>query len=143
MQTNEITIQDWLLLKPYEEEVVSDFYYIKLANRLRNHLSEDLYFIEDNEMKEEDVNLFSCIISSFVEDSVSGTHIFNAFKEQHKELYGKAIPFTNGKYDEDKYANYDDIQFLLWYYLSIKKPDSIISLSNFFITASTDALVIF
>jgi hypothetical protein len=141
MQTNEIEIQDWLLLKPYKEEVVSDSCYINLANLFKNVLIEDLYFTEDHGMQEEDANEFACILASFVEDIVSETHIYHTFRRQHKELYGHAVPFSSEGYDEGISINSSDIQFLVWYYLSVKKPDTIIYLNSLFIAGLIDQLV--
>ena len=141
MGNKEITIHDWLLLKPYKEEVISDACYIKLANQFKQVLIEDLYFTEDHGMQEEDATEFACFLASFVEDIVSGTQIYNTFKAQHNELYGHPIPFSSEGYDENFSINLYDIQFLVWYYLSVKKPDTIIYLNSFFIAILIDQLV--
>ncbi|MCZ4694874.1 DUF3843 family protein [Ancylomarina euxinus] len=141
MHNNDITIEDWLLLKPYNEEVLSDSCYINLANQFKDVLIEDLYFTEDNAMQDEDATEFACLLASFVEDIVSETHIYHTFKRQHKELYGHAVPFSSEGYDEDASINSSDIQFLVWYYLSVKQPDTIIYLSSFFIAILIDQLI--
>ncbi|WP_372644516.1 DUF3843 family protein [Ancylomarina sp.] len=141
MQNNEITIHDWLSLKPYKEEAISDSCYINLANQFKDVLIEDLYFTEDNDMQEEDATEFACMLASFIEDIVSETHIYHTFRRQHKELYGHAVPFSSEGYDEGISINSSDIQFLVWYYLSVKQPDTIVYLGSLFMAGLIDQLI--
>ncbi len=140
MENKEITIHDWLQFKPYKEEVFSDACYIKLANQFKEVLINDLYFTEDHGMQEEDATEFACIFASLIEDVVSETQIYYTFRRLHKELYGHAIPFSSEGYDESIALNYSDIRFLLWYYLSVKRPDTIIYLGSIFMANLLDQL---
>lgn len=140
MQNKEITLEEWLLQKPYNEEVASDACYIKLANQLKKVLVESEYFTEDHPMHEEDATVFACMLAAYVEDMVSETQIFETFKRQHKALYGQAIPFVSDYYGEEYDINYDDVKFLLWYYLSLKQPDTLVYMNSMFFAFLLDDL---
>lgn len=124
-----IYVHDWLLLKPYKSPSKSDFFYLQLANRVKDAVVDNknslILFMNINE---DDVNLFACILTSYFEDLISHTNIWNAFVETHRKMYGRLLPF----YDlGDDYCrqeiNVEDICFLIWDFISSVNVDKIIN----------------
>ncbi len=114
-----IYIKSWLNYKPYVKQVISDSYYLKLCNKVCEAIysyknNPNLNIIIDNNAIED----FSCFITSYFEDLISGTNIWNTFIKLHEELYNKPLPF----YDTVDYCkneiNQHDISFLIWYYFN-------------------------
>ena len=128
---NRIYIKHWLLLKPYDDQVKTDSYYLKLSNEVRQALaSSQACFPLRMFLEEEDYTLFSCFITSYFEDIISGTNIWKTFMNIYERLYGKKMPF----YDTDEYfedeINEQDIKFLTWYFLNSVISDKFIDPHN-------------
>lgn len=129
-----IFIKDWLELKPYEKQTVTDSYYLRISNEAKKAIEADkssafLYMF----MYKEDLNLLSCFLTSYLEDIISGTNIWNSFIKAHHRMYGKHLPF----YDLDDYfegeINPQDIAFLIWYFLNTIQEEKFVSPYNEFI----------
>ncbi len=119
--------KDWLILKPYDGQSPSDFYYLKICNKVKDILVAGGFPEENFSSEIEDkTNLLSCFLTSYFEDIISDTNIWNSFVRLHKKLYGKYLPF----YDTDNYfeeeVNFEDVAFLIWYFLSLVEEDMII-----------------
>lgn len=123
-----IYVQDWLALKPYEKQVVSDIYYLKLANKVKELFIRE-FTVEDDITNDffnsdDEFTLLSCFLISYFEDIISGTNIWNTFVKKHKEMYKKELPFY--EIDEDYIhgeINHQDIRFLLWYFTNTMKDE--------------------
>ena len=121
---SKIYIQDWTALKPYEKQVVSDIYYLKLANRVKELFIIEFNTINDFFESDDNFTSLSCFLTSYFEDVISGTNIWNTFVRKNKELYQKELPFYD--IDEDYIhgeINHQDISFLLWYFINTIKED--------------------
>ena len=73
-----IYIKDWLLLKPYNRQTSTDSYYLKLSNEVKHAIITNIqpdilkYYLEN-----EDINHLSCFLTSYFEDIISETNIWN------------------------------------------------------------------
>lgn len=134
-----IYIKDWLKLKPYKKQTSTDLFYLRICNDVKKAIisHKEFYWLSDYLYKEE-IDLLSCFLTSYLEDLISDTGIWNAFISAHQRFYQKQLPF----YDLDEYydgeINQQDISFLIWYFLNTIQDekfippfkDSIINLSG-------------
>ncbi len=114
--TNSITAKGWLRYHPYNKQVTTDFYYLKLCNKVLNVMKNkkfDSIFSSLDEKTE-----LAYILTAYFEDTISETRIFSSFTEQHYKLYGKYLPFysINPKDYYPDEVNLQDISFLIWHF---------------------------
>lgn len=121
---DQLYIQDWMEMQPYEKPDEADRYYLKLCNEIQQLLKKsDLIkiFEPNNDLQKQ----LTVMLVSWFSDVVSEAGIWKAFINRHYELYGKYLPFYDlGDYFEDE-INPQDIYFLIWYYISIIFEESI------------------
>ena len=131
---NRIYINQWLELKPYNNQTLTDSYYLNLANKLKKLLYAPDAFILLMYIDKEEIDILSCFLVSYFEDIISGTNIWNTFTALHQKYYSKKLPF----YITDEYfegeINTQDIAFLIWYFLNTVQNEKFISPFNDFIT---------
>jgi hypothetical protein len=90
-----IYIKDWMKLKPYEREAKTDMYYLRQSNEVKDAIIGSGYtrafkaYLTDDE-----INLLSCFLTSYFEDIISGTNIWNSFVSNHTRLYNETRPNT-------------------------------------------------
>jgi len=134
---NKIIIKDWLILKPYDKQAPTDFYYLKICNEVKEIISKNEFGFK-NFLDNNDIVILSCFLTSYFEDIISETHIWNSFVSIHKRLYGKVLPFyhLNDYYEEE--INTQDISFLIWYFLNTILNDRFITPFNSFILFSAE-----
>ena len=125
--SKKIYIQDWLSLKPYKEQCVTDSYYLKLSNHVKKILLLEEPFFREQNMDEEDINRLACFFTSYFEDIISGTNIWNSFVRKHKQLYQKHLPFYETKEYCEGEINVEDIRFLTWYFVNATQENKFIS----------------
>ncbi len=60
---------------------------------------------------------FCCFLTSYLEDIVSGSGLWTAFRKSCLDITGRKIPFTicSADYQDDE-VNLEDVHFLTWYY---------------------------
>jgi len=139
-----IYIKDWLLFKPYEKQVLTDSYYLKMSNKVKNALiSNDKSIVLLNYLNKEDVNHLACFLTSYFEDIISETNIWNSFVKIHKRLYNKPLPFYNwDEYYEDEIST-QDVCFLIWYFLStIQDEKFVYPFDEFIFDIADDVMVV-
>lgn len=91
-----IFIKDWLRLKPYNKQNPTDLYYLKVANEVKKAFVKFGGFGLYKEINNENlVNSFSCFLTSYFEDVISKTGIWDAFVSLHSKMYGKKLPFSH------------------------------------------------
>ncbi len=137
-----IYIKDWLDLKPYRKQTVTDSYYLKICNDVKtvitsNKQSVVLLLYLDNE----DINFLSCFLTSYFEDLISETNIWNSFVKIHRKLYKKQLPFYNLDEYYEKEINTQDISFLIWYFLNTLQNEGFISPFNDFIIETAEKII--
>ncbi len=123
-----IYLKDWLKLKPYVKQTTTDSYYLKICNNVKNTITTNRQsLILHAYLDKEDVDLLACFLTSYFEDIISETNIWNSFTKVHKRLYKKYIPF----YNLDEYyveeINPQDVSFLIWYFINTVHEDEIFS----------------
>jgi hypothetical protein len=129
-----IFIQQWLELKPYNNQTLTDNYYLNLSNKLKKVLYAPDAFVLLMYIDKEDIDLLSCFLASYFEDIISETNIWNSFTAIHQTHYNKRLPFYNmDEYFEGE-INTQDIAFLIWYFLNTIQREKFISPFNDFIT---------
>ncbi|MFN5983322.1 MAG: DUF3843 family protein [Fluviicola sp.] len=119
-----VYIDDWKVFKPYKGHNGTDLFYLKVANEV----SDELIFYFGTLFKEDvDPYLYSCFITSYFEDVISKTRIFETFRNKHQEMYGKPLPFfdCSDEYLNDE-INPEDIAFLTWYFINTVSEDRVI-----------------
>ena len=140
-----IYIKQWLDLKPYDKQTPTDSYYLKLSNEIKQSiLTNKQSFVIQNFLDNDEIDVLACFLTSYFEDLISGTNIWNSFIKIHKRLYGKQLPF----YETDEYReqkiNLPDICFLIWYFINTIQQDKFIApFSNFIIETSNKVIGIF
>ena len=142
MKANErIYIHDWLALKPYQQQTITDSYYLKLSNEVKQTiLSEKTAFVFYMYINKEDIDLLSCFLCAWFEDLISQTNIYGSFVSVHKRLYKKQLPFYNlDEYYEDE-INPQDISFLIWYFLNTVQTEKFIAPFNDFIDKTAEKI---
>lgn len=129
-----IFINQWLDLKPYTKQTITDTYYLKLANRIKGIiLNHKHYFVLLMYLDDSEIDVLSCFLVSYFEDVISESNIWNSFVNYHTKLYNKKLPFydTDGYYEGE--INEQDIIFLLWYFFNTIQEEKFISPYNEFI----------
>jgi len=129
-----IYIKNWLELKPYNNQALTDIYYLKLCNDVKEILMEPfnadlLVYLDENE-----INHLACFLVSYFEDIISDTNIWNTFKNYHTKLYNKKLPYYNTDEYFENEINDQDVTFLIWYFLNTVQEDKFISPFNGFIS---------
>ncbi len=114
-----IFIKDWLKLKPYESQVSTDLYYLKISNEVKKAFLGNKGFGLFTEIRNEEMlNLVCCFLTSYFEDVISKSGIWETFISLHSKMYGKKLPF----YPVSDYAegeiNQQDVSFLIWYLMN-------------------------
>lgn len=129
-----IYLKDWLLFKPYNSQTPTDSYYLKLSNDVKFALTNNIQsFVLQIYLEKTALNQLACFLTSYFEDVISETNIWNSFISVHKRLYKKQLPF----YEMDEYiereVNIQDISFLIWYFLNTIHQEKFIAPYNDFI----------
>lgn len=143
--TKKIYIKDWLELKPYIKQVKSDGYYLNICNEIKKSIvyNDAAYYLQLL-LSEKEIDYLSCFLTSYLEDILSHTNIWNSFVRIHKRLYHKPLPFYNVDEYYEEEINVQDVSFLIWYFLSLRHEDRIISpLNDYIIAAAEDVMTVF
>lgn len=124
---SKIYLAEWQKFKPYTNLSKTDVYYLDICNKVfyalnaakNKEIFQKLLF---NEVKE-----LCCFLTSYFEDVISESNIWKAFTTKHLELYNKFVIFQNPDDYFENEINLDDIHFLIWYFVSLKNENSLIS----------------
>jgi hypothetical protein len=129
-----IYIDRWLDLKPYADQVPTDSYYLKLSNEVkRSILTTTQSLIIQAYLDNDEIDLMACFLTSYFEDLISDTNIWNSFIHSHKRLYDKQLPFYDVSEYYEKEINLQDICFLMWYFMNTIQQDHFFAPFNDFI----------
>lgn len=140
-----IYIKDWLELKPYDKQTVTDSFYLKVCNDVKKAIVTNIHsFVLQQFMDRYETNMLSCFLTSYLEDVISETNIWKSFMKAHLRLYQKQLPFyILDDYDEEE-INTQDVAFLIWYYLNTIQEEKMISpLSDYIIETAEEVMVVF
>ena len=111
-------------VRPFEKDLPTDQFYIRLCNRLKELCYRNTGLISEfKELEENDYDVLSCMAAAYFEDVVSGTGIFQNFVRICRKKCDKTLPFFHlEEYDEylEDDINEPDLEFLIWYYMSLR-----------------------
>ena len=103
---NKIYIKHWLALKPQHYSSNTDFYYLKVANKINSNINTNpnTYSFLNEFLSKDDQLVFSCFLTCYFEDIISGINLWKTFKSCYKKFYNKNLPFynTNETYIDDE-----------------------------------------
>lgn len=129
-----IYLKDWLLFKPYSSQTPTDSYYLKLCNDVKFALTNNIQsFVLQIYLEKTALNQLACFLTSYFEDVISETNIWNSFISAHKRLYKKQLPFYEMDVYIEREVNTQDISFLIWYFLNTIQQEKFIAPYNDFI----------
>jgi hypothetical protein len=138
---NKIYIKQWLELKPYKNPTVTDSYYLKLSNEIKNSFFYPETMLLSRFLNPEELDLLACFLASWFEDVISGIGVWKTFLDLHKQHYGKVLPFFDTEdYIEDE-INEEDVAFLTWYFLNSVQEENFVSPFNQFISDTAFAVM--
>ena len=135
-----IFIKDWLAFKPYEKQTSTDSYYLRICNEVNDSFHKEIpsfmynTFLDDSQLR----NLI-CFLTSYFEDIISGTNIWNTFVKLHERLYKKPLPlYEPDEYYYEEEINQEDVYFLTWYFLNTIQEEKFIPPYNEFILLAAE-----
>ena len=137
-----IYIKDWLELKPYEKQTLTDSYYLKICNDVKRAITSNKQsFILQAYLDKKDIDILACFLTSYFEDIISETNIWNSFITIHQRLYKKQLPFyiLDEYYEEE--INLQDLSFLIWYFINTVQEEKFIAPFNDFIIETADKVM--
>lgn len=137
-----IYIKDWLELKPYEKQTVTDSYYLKICNDVKSTITTNKQsFVLQVYLDKKDIDYLACFLTSYLEDIISETNIWNSFVKIHKRLCKKQLPFyvLDEYYKEE--INTQDISFLIWYFINTVQEEKFIAPFNDFIIETSEKVM--
>lgn len=139
---SKLYIKDWLLFKPYNEQSKTDFYYLQLSNKVRKVFEDDkMGYMLLMYLEKEELNELACFLTSYFEDIISGTNIWNSFVRVHKRHYNKSLPFFDLEDYMEEEINVQDVSFLIWYYINAVKEGIFISPVNSFFQTLAESVM--
>lgn len=137
-----IFIKDWLKMKPYESQVSTDLYYLKLANEVKMVFVKNPYLSYKLEIQYDEIlTIVSCFLTSYFEDIISQSGIWETFVSLHSKMYGKKIPFYSTKNYVDGEINQCDVSFLIWYVVNSLQKDEFIYPNNNSIKEASELII--
>ncbi|NEW79785.1 MAG: DUF3843 family protein [Gelidibacter sp.] len=137
-----IYLKDWLLFKPYNSQTITDSYYLKLSNDVKQAITtNNQSFVLQRYLGKEAVNELACFLTSYFEDIISKTNIWNSFISAHKRLYKKQLPFYNVDEYYEEENNAQDVSFLIWYFLNTIQKEKFIAPFNYFIVETAEKVM--
>ena len=87
-----IFIKEWLELKPYSKQAITDSFYLKVCNDVKVALTTNKHsLISPMYFRKKYIDLLSCFLTSYLEDVVSETNIWKSFVNAHFRLYKKQL----------------------------------------------------
>lgn len=137
-----IYIKDWLDIKPYEKQTITDSYYLRICNDVKRALwINKQSLVLQKYLGKKNIDHLSCFLTSYLEDLKSGTNIWNTFVKMHKRLYKKQLPFyVLDEYTEEE-INQQDVSFLIWYFLNTVQEEKFIAPFNDFIMGLSEKVM--
>lgn len=140
-----IYIKHWLNLKPYDIQFTTDNYYLKLCNEVKQSIiTNKQSFVLQIYLDNDEIDVLACFLTSYFEDLISETNIWNTFIKIHKRLYGKVLPFYETDEYYEKEINLPDLCFLIWYFLNTVQQDRLIApYNNLIIETSKKVMDVF
>lgn len=138
-----ILLEDWQDIKPYGKTSKSDLYYLEICNEIQDKIYEQNFHLPLQDfIREEGISLFCMFLTSYLEDIISGSEVWNSFIKKHQEIYGKPLPFydTEENYVEGE-VNIQDVKFLVWYFINTVNKNVLLNPQDAFVQNLTDSII--
>lgn len=136
-----IQIKQWLELKPYAKYKKTDSYYLKLSNKVHHRLIKNSHtLVLRNYLAKSEIEMLACFLSSYFEDIISKTNIWNSFVNSHQRLYKKFLPFYPTELYNQNGINLQDICFLMWHFINSAQEEILTAPTNEFIIKISSAV---
>jgi len=144
-QQDRIYIQKWLDIKPYVKQVPEDSYYLKLCNKVKQAIvNEEISDVLLDYIEKDQIDTLSCLLTSYFEDLISGTNIWNTFVKCHYKLYYKPLPFYGIEDYIENEINLEDVHFLIWYFINtLQEEKFILSYNDWILELATKVMEVF
>lgn len=137
-----IYIDTWLELKPYNNPTITDSYYLSICNGVKKAiLSNKRSLALQKYLDDDDLSILCCFLTSYFEDLISETNIWNTFVKIHQRLYSKPLPFFKADDYFEAEINTHDLCFLIWYFLNTVQKDVFILPNQEFITETANTII--
>lgn len=137
-----IYIKQWLDLKPYDSQSHTDSYYLKLCNEVKQAIiTNKQSFVLQIYLDNDEIDVLACFMTSYFEDLISETNIWNTFIKIHEKLYGNYLPFYEIHEYYEQEINLPDIYFLIWYFMNTIQQDKFIAPFNDFIIETSNKVI--
>ncbi len=128
MKIKKVYIDDWMEFKPYDKHSSTDLYYMKIANEVQLAIQSSEYIDQLYDyFDEEDIVNLSCFLTSYFEDIISETNVWNSFVSLHNKKYNKLLPFYDTSDYIENEINVQDIRLLFWYFFNATLEDGFVS----------------
>ena len=83
-----IYIKQWLELKPYDIQIPTDRFYLKLCNEVKQAIiTNKQSFVLQIYLDNDEIDILACFLTSYFEDLISETNIWHSFISIHNRLY--------------------------------------------------------
>ena len=142
MKKKRIYIQQWLDFKPYQNQTTTDGYFLQLSNEVKHAITTNIHsLVLQSYLQPKEIDMLACFLTSYFEDLISETNLWNSFVNKHKELYNKQLPFYFlEEYYEDE-INLQDVSFLIWYFMNTIQEEKFIAPFNDFIIETAEKVM--
>jgi hypothetical protein len=132
IKKGKLFISDWLKMKPYDAYNSVDLEYLVVANKIHQVLKDFDFLTITLQVDFEELKEIAVFLTSYLEDLVSDTNIWNTFVKIHNDKFHKPVPFYNSEHFEvDEYIvgelNFIDVKFLIWYFLNMQNKERFLS----------------
>jgi hypothetical protein len=110
---NSLYQSDWMNYHPFHIVCKSDYYYIKLSNKILNEIET---IFKGDKFSSEVKRKMAVTVTAYFEDVISQLGLWKALLAIYKAKFNKILPFfdmSDEDYFEDE-INQKDIQFLIW-----------------------------
>lgn len=126
-----VFISDWTSRRPYKNHSSIDVHYLTIANRVLKAITSDstcdeLFRIIGNEW----LVPLSVFLTSYLEDIVSDTRIWDSFHTQHQKIYGTPLPFYPCEEYHSDEVHVDVVKFLIWYFVNTVQQKTLVFPEN-------------
>jgi len=145
MKKNTLTIQDWLRTRPYKSPTKNDQYYFGVTKEIYDILESEFdWFEEIFEEEAEGYNMMrmlAVILASYFEDYAAEVGFWKAFTDTHHERFGRYLPFYDLTEYDPEYLNIQDIQYLIWHFVSKLCPNYVFDPAHTIITSLAEEVL--
>ena len=114
-------------MKPYQVYDSIDLSYLIISNKIFSEIKTFTYLFNEFNLSIDQAKQMAVFLTSYLEDLVSNTNIWNTFVDINLKKYKKPIPFYIEKNYNKCEINYIDVKFLIWYYLNMSMKQRFLS----------------